>query len=130
MSKYIGTDVNLEIALEEQGFVCTQLDNRDFRDEYQVIYKMDHHGYGVGYIRSSELDKLVRGQEWASKKDVASFLSSLGLVDKASWMSMSFPNKLSTLLDYWGWENIMGTDYYPWDKETAYRKIGLWDEEK
>jgi hypothetical protein len=120
---YQGTDVNLEISLEEYGFVARPI-TVDYADEYFVIYKMDDNQYGSGHIRESELDAIVNGTEWASEDDVNSMLETVG-ASKQEWMDLHFTSKFSDLVSYWGTENIMGTDYYPNDKNWAFEEIGL-----
>ena len=120
---YQGTDVNLEISLEEYGFVARPI-TVDYADEYFVIYKMDDNQYGSGHIRESELDAIVNGTEWASEEDVNSMLETVG-ASKQEWMDLPFTSKFSDLVSYWGTENIMGTDYYPNDKNWAFEEIGL-----
>lgn len=120
---YQGTDVNLETSLEEYGFVARPI-TVDYADEYFVIYKMDDNQYGSGHIRESELDAIVNGTEWASEEDVNSMLETVG-ASKEEWMDLPFTSKFSDLVSYWGTENIMGTDYYPNDKNWAFEEIGL-----
>jgi hypothetical protein len=120
---YQGTDVNLETSLEEYGFVARPI-TVDYADEYFVIYKMDDNQYGSGHIRESELDAIVNGTEWASEEDVNSMLETVG-ASKQEWMDLPFTSKFSDLVSYWGTENIMGTDYYPNDKNWAFEEIGL-----
>ena len=120
---YQGTDVNLEISLEEYGFVARPI-TVDYADEYFVIYKMDDNQYGSGHIRESELDAIVNGTEWASEEDVNSMLETVGAT-KEEWFDLPFTSKFSDLVSYWGTENIMGTDYYPNDKNWAFEEIGL-----
>jgi hypothetical protein len=120
---YQGTDVNLETSLEEYGFVARPI-TVDYADEYFVIYKMDDNQYGSGHIRESELDAIVNGTEWASEDDVNSMLETVG-ASKQEWMDLPFTSKFSDLVSYWGTENIMGTDYYPNDKNWAFEEIGL-----
>jgi len=120
---YQGTDVNLETSLEEYGFVARPI-TVDYADEYFVIYKMDDNQYGSGHIRESELNAIVNGTEWASEEDVNSMLETVG-ASKQEWMDLPFTSKFSDLVSYWGTENIMGTDYYPNDKNWAFEEIGL-----
>jgi hypothetical protein len=120
---YQGTDANLEISLEEYGFVARPV-KVDYEDEYFVIYKMGDNQYGSGHIRESELDAIVNGTEWASKEDVDSMLETVGS-SKEEWMDLPFESKFSDLVSYWGTENVIGTDYYPNDKKWAFKEIGL-----
>ena len=117
-----GTDRSLEISLFENGLVAYQPKDRDFPDEWFVLYKISEDAYGTGWIRESELDKIIKGEEWASDEDVESFLSTNGS-EKEEWLEMSFIQKMSDLLNYWGYENIMGSEYSPISKEEAEKLI-------
>jgi hypothetical protein len=118
-----GVDADLETSLEEYQFVATHT-TKDYPDEYWVIYKIGDDLYGHSYIRESELNSLINGEEWADEDDVDSFLKTVGQ-SKSDWMTLSFESKLSDLIGYWGTENILGTDYSPNDKKWAYSKIGI-----
>lgn len=120
---YKGIDADLETSLEEYGFVARPV-TVDYDDEYFVIYKMDDNQYGSGHIRESELDNIVKGTEWANEEDVNSMLETVGST-RDEWFDLPFTSKFSDLVSYWGTENIMGTDYYPNDKEWAFEEIGL-----
>ena len=121
--KYQGIDANLETSLEEYGFVA-RLITVDYDDEHFVIYKMGDNQYGSGHIRESELDAIVKGNEWADEDDVKSMLDFVGLT-KDEWFELPFETKFSDLVSYWGTENVIGTDYYPNDKNWAFEEIGL-----
>jgi hypothetical protein len=120
---YKGIDADLETSLEEYGFVARPI-TVDYPDEFFVIYKMGENQYGSGHIRESELDAIVNGTEWASDEDINSMLDTVSST-KEDWMNLSFEFKLNDLISYWGTENIMGTDYYPNDKNWAFEEIGL-----
>lgn len=126
-SEWFGVDASLNISLEEYGFVATQRADKDYDDEYFVVYKISNDAYGKSYIRESELNAIIEGKEWADEDDIKSFLDFCG-VSKEEWLDSRFEHKLSDLLGYWGHQNIMGIDYYHWDKSHAYSLIGL-DEE-
>ena len=113
-----GIDRDPETSLEEYGFLAKQLRNRDYSDEWFVIYKMDSKNYGTGYIREEELDKIVLGYEWADDEDIMSFLKYLGK-DQNTWLDSLFVNKLSDLISYFGYENIIGVDYHPITKDVV-----------
>ena len=121
-TEWVGTDADLEASLVEYGFVAKQPENKDYPDEWFVIYRISDNAFGTGWIRESELDNIVHGKEWADENDVNSFLSYTGS-DKDNWLQQRFVNKLSDLIGYWGHENIMGTDYAPMTKEEALERI-------
>ena len=119
-NQWVGVDRDLENSLEEYDFVATQQSG----DEWAVVYKISDDAYGVGYISESDLDSLIKGEDWADNEAVQGMLSTVGS-DVNSWLGSGFINKLSDVFSYWGHENIMGTDYSPWDKQHAYSKIGI-----
>lgn len=123
---YFGTDIDLETSLGEYGFVMKKSDYHDYPDEYWVIYKMAHpNSYGSGYIRESELDALIQGKEWLDEEEIISMLDTFGITSKEEWFELPVEHKLSDIMGYWGYENIMGTDYYPNGMVWAYEKIGI-----
>lgn len=115
---WTGVDANLTASLLEYGILVCQFPERDYQDEYFVIYGIGNYEslglkkFGTGYIRSTDISKLIAGQEWASKSDVAGFLSFCGQ-SRSEFTGSPMAIKLSSLIQYWGYENIMGTDYYP-----------------
>jgi len=124
-NEYFGTDIDLETALEEYGFVMKETDKPN---EYFVIYKMyypDGEHYGSGFINEEEMDAIVQGKEWLDEKEIQSMLETFGITSKEEWYNLPVQYKFSDLFGYWGHENIMGTDYYPNNKEWAYEKIGI-----
>lgn len=123
-----GTDKDIETSLFEYGFVATQdktIKDIIEPDEWFVLYKTEHGDkyYDTGYFREKEFNSIIEGKEWASKKDIDSFLSFVGQT-KEEWLELPFVQKLSGLLSYWGVENIMGTSYHPFDKKKAMEMIG------
>lgn len=117
-----GTDRDLETSLFEYGFVAVQLPDRDYPDEWFVVYDFgNHEQFGTSHVREKELDDLVSGKEWASENDIANFLEMEGVDTVAQWKDSPFVNKLSELMSYWGNENILGSDYYPLNLKNLIR---------
>jgi len=46
------------------------------------------------------------------------FLSYVGM-SETEWLELNLVNKLSDMIGYYGGENILGTDYYPFTEEEA-----------
>lgn len=120
-----GTDADLEISLEEYGFVARHT-TKDYPDEYHIVYKLGDNSYGYSFVREKFLNDLINGEEWASEDNVKSFLSFVGL-SKEEWLSSAFVHKLSDTIQYWGQDNVLGTEYHPNDKKWAYEFIGIED---
>lgn len=116
---WIGIDVDLETSLFEYGFVCRQNENRDYPDEWQVLHMIDETNFDTGYVRESELDAIVKGEEWADVSDVEQFLRTMGMDNVNDWMNLPIQHKLSDIATYWGMANVMGTSYYPLGRQWA-----------
>jgi hypothetical protein len=124
MNGWQGVDGDIETSLFEYDFVAKQLDNRDYPDEWYVFYRIHDNAYGHGYIRESDLDNLVNGKRWMDEEEIQSFLKLMDYDNKKEeWLELLFVFKLSDILRYWGHENIMGTEYYPLNKEEALLKL-------
>jgi len=112
-----GLDLDLETSLFEYGFVAVQLPDRDYPDEWFVIYDFGNHKqFGTSHIREKELDDLVSGKEWANKEDILQFfkyMDRMGVNTVEQWKAAPMVMKLGDLISYWGTENILGTQYYP-----------------
>ena len=114
--EFVGIDANLETSLFEYGFICTPR-TKDYPDEHFIVYRAGMFvdgklSFDTGYIRESELDSLIKAEEWADVDDVQRFLSSVGLRE-SEWLTLPFVQKFGGCFQYWGPENIMGTAYYP-----------------
>lgn len=117
-----GVDGDLETSLFEYGFVAKQRPDKDYSDEWFVLYNAGRDNFDTGHIRESELDNIILGKEWADEEDINSFLDFVGS-DKESWLTSGFINKLSDLISYWGVENIMGSSYGGFSKEEAEKML-------
>ena len=120
LKKFIGTDINLEISLFEYGLICTPYKKNNYQDEYFCIYRQGEN-FGTGYIRESDLNSLMYGEDCMRNKDIFDLLDYVGS-QLDEWFELPFIQKLSDLLSYYGSENIFGTDYYP-STEKEIRKI-------
>jgi hypothetical protein len=110
----LGLDASLEVSLLEHGFLFQESKYRledDVFDEYFLVYRVDMGHYDCGYIRETELDRIVFSEDWATPQDNERFLSWAGMT-KDDWTKASFAVKFGQLFDYWGALNIMGNSYY------------------
>lgn len=122
--KWQGMDANLETSLFDDGFIAKQKADKDYPDEWFVLYQISPNAYGTGHIREKELDDLINGKEWMDEDKINKFLDYVG-DSKESWLKSSFINKLGDLLSYWGHEEILGTDYHPLDRKGAMKMAGF-----
>ena len=115
---YEGCDVSREESLFEYGFLACQKKNRDFKDEWFVVYMIDPEHFGTSRIREYDLDELINGNDWMNEDDINSLLSMCGLT-KDQWLEGSFASKLFDFKMYCGFENVLGTDDYPMSRKEA-----------
>ena len=100
---FIGVDASLEISLFEYGFILMKNDDCTQDDEYFFIARNFTHDdekkdlYSCGYVVEEELDNIVKGKEWADKKDNTSFLSFVGS-NKKEWFKLNIASKVADLL--------------------------------
>lgn len=105
-----GIDASNETSLLEYGLLVSNELHEDGSGTQFCVYRIDDNHFGTGHFKESELDAIVRGEEWANEKDINRFLSFVGM-DKDEWLDLPFVAKMSDLINYWGSENICGTDY-------------------
>jgi hypothetical protein len=102
-----GVDRCLQISLFEYGFICAY--NKPDHDFF-IVYRNEHNTFDVGYLSEHSLNEIVNGNDWANDADVKSFLSYCGTTKK-EWLTSPIVNKISTLLSYWGSQNLLGSSY-------------------
>ena len=102
---FIGVDASLEISLFEYGFILLKNEHCTNDNEYFFVARNFAHDdekkdlYSSGYIIEEDLDNIVKGKEWADKKDNASFLSCVGS-NKKEWFKLNIASKVAELLVY------------------------------
>jgi hypothetical protein len=116
--KFNGIDANNEISLLEYGLLVSQYEHEDGSGTHFVVYRIDEDNFGTGHTSEEDLNNIVNGEEWAKEEDIKLFMDFCGLT-KTDWLGMSLVNKLHDLIQYWGYENIMGTDYAPISEDEA-----------
>lgn len=127
-SEWQGVDADLETSLFEYGFVAKQLAERDYDDEWFVMYKIDDDNFDTGHITEQMLNDIVLGNEWADEAETHSFLQTMGSETAQDWVdSNSFITKMSDVLSYWRYANIMGTGSYDsaFPKSQALEELGV-----
>ena len=99
---FVGTDANLETSLMEYGLLVSKEIDKD--GQYACLYKHAFEGmFDIGYLSDSQVNNFL-SESWFDKK---SFLTWNGM-SECDWINMRFVNKLSDLLNYYGYENIFG----------------------
>ncbi len=115
--KFYGIDVSNEISLLEYGLLVSVDKHEDNSGTQFCIYKQGE-GFGTGHYSEDEINSLINGNDWASEEDINSFLLFVGDT-KESYLTIDFAMKLHDLSQYFGSENIFGTEYYPMTEEEA-----------
>jgi hypothetical protein len=109
LKEYSGTDASKEISLYEYGLLCVEQHEEELHCYYGVGCD-DEGNYNMfcsGSITKPEIDSMIN-ENWFHKHV---FFSFLGMEEK-NWLSSdSYISKLSDLLSYYGFENIMGSNY-------------------
>lgn len=107
---YYGTDAGLDISLLEYGLLV-----KEEGEEFHCIYGIENSEETGDYIKF--------GHGWITKKDIDGFLDeswfdqdsffSFTNTKKDEWLKLNYCHKISDLTGYYGYENIMGTEYCP-----------------
>lgn len=121
-TEWVGSDINLETSLFEYGFVARQPKNKDYPDEWFILFQVGSGDeFDTGWKREEDLNDLMLGKDWMDENDIQQILDSTG-DNIEEWLRSSFLMKLDDLVGYYGWDNIMGTSYNWMSKNEA---IGL-----
>ncbi len=108
---YTGLDASIEVSLFEYGLIwhknkyCKQ-------DEYYFVYDThttDNKGnklFGSSYLSKQDLISMF--DDWASKPQIESFTG-----EKFDTWIESFPSCVYDMVQYYGTDDVLGTDYYP-----------------
>lgn len=107
-----GIDRDLETSLFEYNVIASKEEHEDGSGTHFVVYKINDDAYGTGHISEETINGYIEGKEFMDSKDIRQFLRWSDSI-KEDWLKQSFIQKLYDLISYWGYENIMGTDYYP-----------------
>jgi hypothetical protein len=93
-----GDDVDLSIALEDYGLVWKKINE----DDYLFLYRISSdRNFDRVVMKESKFDKDF---DWINEEDVKSYCD--------LWDKISYPQKIATLLTYYGVENVFGTSYW------------------
>ena len=112
-NEYDGVDASLDIALYEYGLIWKEINP----GEYHFIYGVGHDGceynsFDWADMTDKDWNELLN-ESWVDIEGVESFSGQTkqDLID-------SFPYNVDTLLAYYGYENIFGSAYYPFEIEN------------
>jgi len=103
--KFRGIDVNLKSSLTEYNLAVAKISGTN---EYEVIYEVANGLYDT--TKGTERDLIAPFYEnWFNQDQ---FLQSVGM-DREEWISGSLANMLHDMVCYYGYENIFGSSYHP-----------------
>jgi len=114
---FYGTDVSLEISLLEYGLIVSNEEHEDGSGTHFCIYRQNDL-FGCGHMSEEVVNGFIEGREFPDAKDIVSFLNWCGTT-ASIWLECNMAIKLQDLLNYWGSENIFGTDYSPMTEEEV-----------
>lgn len=117
---YSGIDANLKTSLFEYQLILANEEHEDGSCTHHYVYKISEDAYGQGHISEAEVNRLLNGEDWASKETLRNFFNWIGEDSKEYEQhyikNHSLINKLHDLMSYFGHENIFGTTYLPLTK--------------
>lgn len=118
---FIGTDADLETSLFDYGVIASIETHEDGSGTHFCVYRITDDSFGCGNISDRDLDDLIIGEGWMNKEDIESFLKSNGCT-KDEFIAEPFIQKLHSLINIYGYQNIMGTDYSPMSKDEVIQR--------
>lgn len=117
---FVGTDASNEISLLEYSLLVSNEPHEDGSGSHFCVYKIAEDTYGCGHIYPNDIDNILKGEDWASNEDIQGFLSFVGEDGNLSgYLESSLIHKISDLMQYFGTENIFGTDYSPMNEDEV-----------
>lgn len=118
--EFVGLDVNLETSLFDYGVIVAKCEEDD---DFFCVYRINDQFFGCGYIKEKEINELLTGKDWLKKEDLESFFDYVGVgPDIQGYLLEPIHLKISDLLNYFGSENIFGTDYNPMEENEVKRR--------
>jgi len=121
-----GVDSDLEISLFEYDFVMRQPKDRDYSDEWFVMYNYRGQGFDTCWIRESDLDGIMKGEAWLSEEDVAEILIIYGFANLDHWLKNPMVWKFWDLFGQYGPDNVIGSSFHLFDENEAREELKKW----
>jgi hypothetical protein len=109
---FYGTDASIETSLFEYGLIVSNEPNEDKSGSHFCIYKINENRFGAGHFADADINDLINGKDWIDLTTSNQFLDYCG-ESKDEFLNSTLASKLQSLIQYFGTENICGTDYYP-----------------
>ena len=111
---FTGVDIDLEISMFEYGIILSNEEHTDGSHTHFAVYMIDEDHFGTSHITEKEVDEI--GRDGFGSESSTGFTSWLGDTIK-DWLKLPMINKLSDILNYYGYQNVFGTEYNPVSKE-------------
>jgi hypothetical protein len=115
---FTGIERNNEINLLEYGLLVSKETHNDGSGTHFIVYRIDDNHFDCGHISEKDVNNYILGNQFPNQKQINQFLKYVGM-QKKDWLKMPLNVKIQDLLNYWGYENIMGTSYHPIKKNEA-----------
>jgi len=117
---FYGIDTDNETSLLEYGLLVYSEKHEDNSGTQFCVYRINEDSFGTGHYSENEINELLKGNEWATNEDINSFLSFVDADNAEQYISNNdIAMKLNDLMQYFGTENIFGTDYSPITEKEA-----------
>jgi len=113
---FYGTDSSLEISLLEYGLLARTWETK--KDTYQFIYVTEWKDYAepqsfnITVLSNDEINEI-----FDDLNDDSGLLNCVGM-NETEWKDLNVTHKVSDLISYYGIENIFGTSYGGYLKES------------
>lgn len=118
---YDGVDANLETSLYEYGLIWIK-GTEGHEKDYHFIYGVSVRESEAGDMEYYQFDwgdipidcDLMKEFDWVDWNEV---LKCMGLdgVEIIEYLKNDIPSIISDLLSYYGYENVFGSSYYPFE---------------
>ncbi len=121
--RYEGVDVSLEISLFEYGILWKLIDEE--QEEYKFIYgvglKESENGFEYSLFDWATMGKKewveLLEEDWVELDEVCNFCGMSKEEIKNNW-----PYGIYDLISYYGYENVFGSSYYPFEIKNDYEE--------
>ena len=119
--KFNGVDRCNETSLLEYGLLVYSEKHKDGSGSQFCVYKIDENSFGCGHIYENDINQLLKGEDWADSESLNEFFEYINS-NVNDFLTHSLIDKLSDLKNYYGVENIFGSDYSPMSEKEVVKR--------
>jgi hypothetical protein len=116
--KFEGFDNDFKRSLLNYGFIC----RNEKSDQYLCFYKVKDNQYDYGFINDSDISDLMSLKGSITKEQKEGFLKFCGQTQQ-NFDKLPFLHKSYSLVQYFGYEEILGKSINPMSLIEAIRLI-------